>query len=136
MTKERRKHTRVDVKIPAGIYFKGNYQYLDAEILDLSETGAYIQCSTPLEIGKEIMLEIRFGESRIVAGEVMQDTKKLNATFNKDNRQVSVVRWNKVGDDVGFGIEFKDLAPDKRMYIRTVIQHLMVQKKMNRERKK
>lgn len=125
MGAERRRHRRVKVKIPAGIYFKGNYQYLDAEILDISESGAYLQCNTPLEIGKEIMLEIRFGESRIVAGQVVQDKKHLDELFGKGNAQSSVVRWNKVDNDVGFGIEFVNLSVEKRTFIRTVIQHLV-----------
>ncbi|MBI1859610.1 MAG: PilZ domain-containing protein [Deltaproteobacteria bacterium] len=134
--KERRKHTRVPVKIPAGIYFKGNYHYLDAEILDLSESGAFLQCSTPLELGKEIMLEIRFGESRILAGQVVQDSKQLTNSFGKDPKQASVVRWNKMGSDVGFGVEFMNLAPEKLTFLRTVIQHLVVMRKLQDGRKK
>lgn len=136
MGQERRKHTRVAVKIPAGIYFKGNYQYLDAEILDLSETGAYIQCSTPIEIGHEIMLEIRFGESRVIGGQVVQSSKQLESSFSKDPKQASVVKWHKMGDDVGFGVEFVNLAPEKRAFIRTVIQHLLVLKKRQAEKEK
>lgn|SRR3989338_2598961 len=135
MGQERRRHRRERVRIPAGIYFKDSHQYLDAEIIDLSEGGAYIQCNTPLEIGKEIVLEIRFGESQIVTGTVIQDMKKLETLLDPSDRQASIVRWNKVGNTAGFGVEFIGLSAQRKTFIRTVVQHLTSVRRQNEGRK-
>lgn len=115
---ERRKHQRVPVTVPAGIYFKNRPgEVIDAEILDLSEGGAFVHCETPLRLGEEILVEIRFAETSFLEGKTVTHVKE------GEFKEQSFIRWARGTKPTGFGIEFGALSPQKRDFLAKLVRH-------------
>jgi hypothetical protein len=120
---ERRKSPRLSVNIPAGIYLKDNpHEVIDAEILSLSEGGAFIHCLAPVDLGKEILVEFRFAETKLIEARIVEQSELKEYVPSRDAEQ-SVVRWRRVDGKIGFGIQFFGLKPDKVQFIRKMLQH-------------
>lgn len=118
---ERRKHKRYPVKISAGIYFpKQPGKVIDAEVLDISVGGAFVNCTEALPSGMEVLVELRFGELWTFEGKIVRNDRAL-----ANLSQPSVVRWTTASSKPGFGIEFQGLDPEKRkdlQYLMTVLE--------------
>lgn len=127
---ERRKYPRVNVRIPAGIYFKNDpHSCLDAEILDLSLGGAFVHCTAPIKIGEEVLIEIRFTESTLVAAKVII----TNDGADDDALQLlptqAIIRWARGSAQSGFGVAFTQLNKEKEEYLRKLVRHFEALKK-------
>lgn len=121
---ERRKHKRIAVKIPAGIYFKNRpTECLDAEILDLSLGGAFVHCTAPIRIGDEILVEIRFAETQLIEAKVVIANDQAADKIKSNISERVVVKWARGSSHSGFGVEFVDLEPDKREYLAKLLQY-------------
>ena len=118
---ERRISDRIPVRIPAGIYFKDKKGgVVDGEILNLSLGGAYIRADVPVEVGREVLIEVRFTEASFVPATITQN--------NVDLTTASIVRWQQSGGEppktvTGFGVQFKNLSPESDGFLMKIIQH-------------
>ncbi|MBI4404713.1 MAG: PilZ domain-containing protein [Deltaproteobacteria bacterium] len=120
---DRRKYQRVAVRIPAGVYLKSKpYDVIDAEILDISTGGAFVHCTAPINIGEEVIVEIRFGETRLLDGRVVPHDK-LNAQIPTTAPEQSIVRWARGSSYSGFGIEFTNLRPEKKKFVVKLVEY-------------
>lgn len=121
---ERRSETRIPVRIPAGIYRKDNpHDSIEGEILDISRGGAFIHCLQEIDLGKEVLVEIRFSESVLVEGLVIDYDQELWGRPPSEEPEESVVRWARTSQHPGFGIQFQDLGPDKVAFIERLIEY-------------
>jgi len=120
---EKRKYKRVGVSIPAGVYLKDDpHAVIDAEILDISEGGAFIHCMAPIAIGQEVLVEIRFGETKYLDGKVVPHLGSKGAS-PENIRERSVVCWARGSNRSGFGIQFLGLKPEKREFLAKLIKY-------------
>lgn len=124
MINEHRKHNRVPVRIPVGIYRKSKPQdAIDAEILDISEGGAFVHCSYPIKIGEEIAIEIRFAETTVLEGKVVEHDEAMATLLPEASREGSIVKWTRSSSVPGFGLQFETLRPDKVKFLRKLVQY-------------
>lgn len=123
MTKssERRRFKRVPVRIPAKIYVKGWEDALEAEVRDISEGGAFIQCDQDIPDGDPVLLELKFAELELLHGII----KPIQISTPDGKKETSVIRWIKKIDMRGFGVEFVDLRPEARDFIRELVEHIL-----------
>ncbi len=121
---ERRRNNRVPVRIPAGVYLKSRpHDAIDAEILDISEGGAFVHCNSPIPLGTELVLEIRFDETSILEGKVVEHDQALRSLLSGNERQTSVVRWHRENGMKGFGIEFLGIKPEKKKFLSKLVTY-------------
>ncbi len=114
---ERRKHKRVPVKIPAGVYFKSKPdECIDAEIRDISLGGAFVHCLAELTIGEEILVEIRFEETQLIEARVVI-ANHMSGNIPANIPEQVVVKWARGSAESGFGVAFVDLKPDKKEFL-------------------
>lgn len=123
--KAERKYTRLPVKIPAGVIVKGaKSQAVDAEITNISEGGAFVHCTAPIRIGEEVMLEIRFAETRMVTGKVVELEEELQDSVPENQTlQKSVVKWARGSSKSGFGVEFVGLEPENKNFVEKLVKY-------------
>lgn len=94
---------------------------LDAEIIDISEGGAFIHCVAPIRLGEEVLVEIRFGETRFFDGKVIPHADL--PTSPSGDPEKSIVRWVRGSTRSGFGVEFVSLGKDKKEFLAKLIQY-------------
>lgn len=130
----RRRHVRVEVRIPAGIYFKNKPGVvIDGEILDLSEGGAFVHCTTPIKLGEDVLVEIRFGETSFVEGKTVYMGEELKTEVAKTVfKESSEIKWARGSKQCGFGIEFIGLSSEKRAFLSKLVHHLAKQDSQNK----
>jgi hypothetical protein len=117
---ERRRYVRIPVNIPAGVYVKDQpYDGIDAEILSISMGGAFVHCHSRVALGKEVLIEIRFAETRLLEAKV---TDLKNDVPPAGTPEKSVVKWSSE-DEAGFGVEFVDLSPENRRFLTKLVQY-------------
>lgn len=121
--KNRRWAKRIPVSIPAGIYLKDRpHEVIDAEILSISEGGAFLHCNSPIELGTEVLVEIRFAETKIIQARVLEKAE-LGDDVPESEAEGSVVQWARSGPKPGFGIRFVELRPDKKAFLVKLLQY-------------
>lgn len=119
-----RKHIRVPVRIPV-ILFKANRpeDAIEAEILDISEGGAFIHCSTPIQMGEEVLIEFHFSETKVFEGKVIEHDKTLTSLLPETSKEGSIVKWTRSQGAAGFGLEFKNLKSDKVKFLQNLLKY-------------
>jgi len=120
---ERRKHKRVNVAIPVGLFFKNRPSEIQAEITNVSEGGAFVHCITPMNIGEEVLLEIRFTETKLIEGKVISHDQLKDLALPQPLAQRAVVKWVQGSSKSGFGVQFIDLHPDQKKFIAKLVQY-------------
>lgn len=123
MSEDRRRHKRVPVKIPAKIYVKGWGDAIEAEIRDISEGGAFVQCTEEVPHGDPVLLELKFAEIELLHGII----KPIKHKSIDGEKETSVIRWIRQIDLQGFGVEFVELSDSARDFIRELVDHLEAQ---------
>lgn len=118
----RRAQSRLTVQIPARVYRPNKpLEAVEAEIRNISLGGAYILCNVPMEVNQELMVEIHFGEGKVIPVRVVEElNEELPAPPGKDST-LSLVRWTEEKSSMGFGVEFSSLAPDTRKYLSSLV---------------
>jgi len=123
---KKRHKTRIQVKIPVKIYQeRATTKEYDAEITNISETGAFIACHSPLKVGEKILVQIKFLETKQFDG-VIIPTEKLGTQIPEPIVESSMVLWeekDKKKDNMGFGIEFAKLQPDKQVFLQKLLRY-------------
>ena len=121
---DKRAATRVTVNIPADLFLVVKpHNPIKGEIKDISEGGAFIECTSPLKIGDEINVQIVFSETKILQARVIDHEQWLRKTLPEEGAQRSVVRWVKPEPTPGFGIEFVNLQQDKKQFLARLIHY-------------
>lgn len=130
----RRKHLRVPVRIPAGIYFKNRPGVvIDGEILDLSEGGAFVRCTTPISLGEDVLVEIRFAETSFVEGKtVYLEAQSPLGAQGPLFKEPSEIKWARGSKERGFGVEFVGLSDEKRAFLSKLVSRLAKLKNDNK----
>jgi hypothetical protein len=114
----RRRFRRLSVRIPGNVQLRSRPgQDFDAEILDISEGGAFVHCMAPILIGDEVLIEISFRETKILEAKVIDWDEWVLKNLPADNPERSVVRWARGSSQSGFGVEFLDLKADKKQFL-------------------
>jgi c-di-GMP-binding flagellar brake protein YcgR len=67
MTEEKRKHSRVKVRVPVELQPEGSETPIRAETSDLSLGGFYIEMVFTLEIGTQLDIALQIGDSTLLA---------------------------------------------------------------------
>ena len=114
---ERRKHPRVRVNLPVGLYPKDKpFEVIDASLRDISMGGAFIDCPKSFEPGTKLMVELRFAGTRLFEATVKgnPDAPKLPPGVPSS----AVIRW---GDADGFGIQFESMPEASTEFLRKLI---------------
>lgn len=119
----RRNQTRIPVQIPVNIYrAEKPKEAIEAAITNISLGGAFIECRVPVSIDQELMLEIRFGEGKIIPVKVVE-TEKEKPEPPALEVAMSRVRWTKDAAASGFGVEFSGLKPDLQEYLQKLLRY-------------
>lgn len=83
-----------------------------------------MHCAVPIMPGHELSVEILFAHARLLEGKVLKDEetiKKIQGTSAV--REVSVVKWVRGSSESGFGIQFTDLTPEKREFLKKIMAY-------------
>ena len=130
ISKERRRHHRVPVRINAGVFAKDKPgEFFPAEILDLSLGGAFVHCPCPIRTGQEIFLEIRFDETQLVEAKVVIANEVMAENLPNSISEKVVVRWARGASSDGFGVAFVSLNGEKREFIAKMMAYFESLKK-------
>lgn len=122
-SQSRRTKVRIPVLIPAGIYRPDRpNEPVDAEIRNISLGGAFVHCRVPMQINQELMIEIRFGEGKVVPIRVTETSEEPPPAPGLESA-LSRVRWTQEKAAEGFGVEFSNLGPDARAYLETLLRY-------------
>ena len=116
---ERRCFVRYSVRIPVGIYRKGEEMPTLGEILNISEGGAFVVTDLRLKIGEEITIESQSGELEAFESRVSSPAQELLPADDTDAEK-SVVRWSEGARQRGLGVQFLKLGPKTKAYIQAL----------------
>jgi hypothetical protein len=120
---ERRKAKRYKARIPVSVYLQSRpNDPINAEIRNISEAGAFIQCSAPPEVGDRIVVEMRIGEARLLPGVVNILEGEQDTTLPPGIPPSAVIRWGQ--KNIGFGIEFENLDAETKRFILKLIKFI------------
>jgi c-di-GMP-binding flagellar brake protein YcgR len=109
MTEEKRKHPRLKVRVPVELRPEGSETPIRAETSDLSLGGFYIEMVFTLEIGTQLDIALRIGDSTLLAlGKI--------ATCDRT---------------VGNGIQFMRMLPEDRGELDHFLQAAEAKQKVN-----
>lgn len=110
---EERSKKRIPIRIPAKIYLAHEPEKVyDANILDISEGGAFVHCTAPIRMDDEIRIEIEFQK-----GDIFKETVELSPAKAVSSK----VRWARGSSSAGFGIEFINLTEEKKAFLKKVV---------------
>lgn len=119
----RRAQVRIPVQIPAGIFRPDRpSEAVEAEIKNISLGGAFVHCRVPMAINQELMIEIRFGEGKVVPVRVVDLDVEPPEAPGKE-AALSRVRWTQDDTTEGFGVEFSSLGPDVKAYLESLLRY-------------
>lgn len=122
--KSRRSQARVPVLIPAGIYRPDRpHESVEAEIRNISLGGAFVHCRVAMAIDQELMIQIHFGEGKVVPVKVIDMKEEPPATPGEESA-LSKVRWMQDNSTTeGFGVEFSGLGADVTAYLEKLLRY-------------
>jgi PilZ domain len=126
---ERRRTKRVPVRIPARIYLDDNPKhFIEAEILDLSEGGAFVSGRSSFALGGQVLVEILLDQAKFIHGVVVVWENLPQPNLPPQLTEPSVVRWSN-SEHTGFGVEFLNMSPEKKQFLRDIMAYF---EKLNR----
>ena len=112
------------MKIPGYVYLKQTPQKaIDAEILCISEGGAFVRCAAPIALGQEILVEIRFAEIQSIEGKVIESDRFLKDLTVSEMTNRSVIRWARGTSNTGFGVEFVGVNKGEREFLKKLMEY-------------
>lgn len=102
--KYKRQYERFNVRLSASVKFSHSSEFLKAEVLNVSEGGAFIAIEHPSTVGELVEFEIFFNEEKV---DILSGTGE--------------VAWQRVKREgknlAGFGIKFLDVSSEIRAFI-------------------
>lgn len=120
----RRAQPRITVQIPVRIFRPNRPQEaVDAEIRNISLGGAYIECRVPMEVNQELMVEIHFGEGKLIPVRVTDELAEGAPETPGKESALSRVRWTEEKATAGFGVEFSTLGSDTKKYLSELVAY-------------
>lgn len=125
--RERRQFTRVDVRIPVGLYLDSYERAEEGEILNISVGGACIQSSVELAQNDTVGIEFRFKGARLISGKIVP-LQKIQEQFSSDQKDKSAIKWAS-SDGKMLGIEFSQLSEDKMAFIQRMVNYYVLLEK-------
>jgi hypothetical protein len=99
MAEEKRRHRRMQVSLPITIN-----RSLKAHVIDLSESGVFVEATEPMGIGAALVIQFDEGDREMLFGAVVRQSNK------------------KKGRVYGFSAEFGILTPDHKEFVRALIE--------------
>jgi hypothetical protein len=99
MTEEKRRHRRLQVSLPITIN-----RSLKAHVIDLSESGVFVEATEPMGIGAALVIQFDEGDREMLFGAIVRQANK------------------KKGRVYGFSAEFGSLTPDRKEFVRALIE--------------
>ena len=121
---ERRRFKRTPVKIEAAVYIKAKpSECVPAELLDLSLGGAFVNCSTPMRLGEELLIEIRFSEAVLFEARVVVANETASRAAVASLTEKVIVRWTRGSGQAGFGVEFVALTPKNKEFLAKLLHY-------------
>ncbi len=108
MTEEKRRHRRIQVDVPVTIN-----RSLKARVVDLSQSGVFIETLAPMETGAALVIQFDEGDRKMLFGAIVrQSTRKKGRVY-------------------GFGAELGSLTPDHKEFVRALIETITKTKSAN-----
>jgi len=101
MTEEKRRHRRLQVRLPITIN-----RSLKAHVIDLSESGVFIEATEPMGIGAALVIQFDEGDREMLFGAIVRQSNK------------------KKGRVYGFSAEFGSLTPERKEFVRALIESI------------
>jgi Tfp pilus assembly protein PilZ len=116
---------RLGVSIPAIVIVRDKPKdRIEAEIINISEGGAFVHCTAPIRIGQEIFLEIQFGETKLLAVKVIKlEDEDWGGKFPEQGQEKSVVKWVRGTSVTGFGVQFVDIKKDNKEFVKRLFHY-------------
>lgn len=119
---DRRQFKRVPVRMPVRIFAPAVREPINGEILNISEGGAFISASHQLQEGQNVLLEVQFSELELLHSRVTSWKEQLPPP-DGDAKEDSVVRWIHEVAGRGFGVQFIDLSPTAKDFIKKLVSY-------------
>ncbi len=120
----RRAQARITVQIPARVYRPNKPQEaVEAEIKNISTGGAYIHCRIPMQVDQELMIEIHFGEGKVIPVRVVEELPDEVPSSPGQDKALSRVRWTEQKAALGFGVEFSSQGPEMQKYLASLVAY-------------
>jgi hypothetical protein len=99
MTREKRRHKRVQVNVPVIIN-----RSIKARVVDLSESGVFVETVSPMEKDSALVIQFVDGDAKMLYGAIVRQSTIRKGSF------------------YGFGAELRSLTPDHKEFVRTLIE--------------
>ena len=124
---ERRKDPRLPLKIRAQVSTSPDFaNSIEAEILDISRSGAFVHCLMPIEIGQQIFVRVHFDELQVLSGTVIPlGQLRQMKPKDRETRSQSQIRWVRGSQQSGFGMRFMNMDASQRAFVDRVHDRLM-----------
>jgi len=102
LVEEKRRHRRVQLNVPVTIN-----RSVTARVVDLSESGVFVETSEPIEKGAALVIQFKEGAVRMVFGAIVRQSNR------------------KKGGVYGFGAELGSLTPDHKEFVSAIIENVV-----------
>lgn len=118
---EQRRFRRIPVRMSATVFVDGTQSAIEGEIKNISLGGAFVETRQKLSLGSQVLIELNFQDGISLKGCVVTEAE-LDAKYPSVQKQASVIRWVDESND-GLGIEFSELAKEKKIFIEKLMNY-------------
>lgn len=122
MIEERRRFKRVNIKLPVRIFVSGIGGFISAEVVNISEGGAFLKTSYNFNLHQRLLIELPIPHSDLIQCEVSEVENISEENSDKISSEDSVIR--RVEKGFGIGVEFMNLSKKSRTFIRELVSKL------------
>lgn len=115
---EKRRHVRVDCNIPIRLYVLGHSKPVEANIRNISISGAFVQALQEIPPGEKVLLEFSTSELTMIHARVA--SVKPPPSVKVSTGEI----WVKDGKRMEMGVEFINIRPEVQEFINALIASL------------
>lgn len=119
---ERRRHKRVDCNLPIVLHVQGHAKPVEAEVRNISISGAFVQSKEKIPKGEKVLLEFKASELDMIHARIAGE--KPPPPVPEGLGESSVVRWVERNSGTAIGVEFLNVRPDTQQYLAELIERL------------
>jgi c-di-GMP-binding flagellar brake protein YcgR len=114
---ERRRHKRVNCSLPVQLYVQGQAKPIQAEVKNISVSGAFVQSGLPIPAGEKVLLEFQTSELNMIHARIAAPASGADDNVSLN----STPRWV---ERTSIGVEFVNVRPEVKQFLTELIDVL------------
>lgn len=119
---ERRRHKRVDCSLPIQLYVSGHAKPIEAEVKNISISGAYVQAHEPIPDGEKVLLEFKESQLDMIHARIAGSKPPPPAPSGLSPSAATL--YLKRAQGTGIGVEFLSVRPEVQQFLNELIEQI------------